>query len=241
TFTNVFRLDKIPLDPLTDKEYTYSLVNTGQEYEIAGMMEGDDIVLYNQLSTQSNAGDRIASTKVTGNYNGKIAKVFTTGQTYVLAVPTIISGSGITIEDIMANQTFVYTGYNNLPFSYNGSLYNTLGEVGGLPLVDPSSYVVYSGSIENLTGTDPQYRLDMLEALQIAYSGTLITDNSVINEILAITDFTDTNTDAVNLASILINTTLGGSIVVASTSSSSSSSGGGACVFGTSVFGDCTF
>jgi len=46
TFMNVEKLDKIPTDPLTEKEYTYSVLNTKQEFEIAWIMEWDDIVKF---------------------------------------------------------------------------------------------------------------------------------------------------------------------------------------------------
>ncbi|MBT3853103.1 hypothetical protein HOF65_03840 [bacterium] len=36
-------MDKIPLDPLTEIEYTYSVTNTRKEYELAGILETQDL------------------------------------------------------------------------------------------------------------------------------------------------------------------------------------------------------
>ncbi len=50
-FTNVTKLDKIPLDPLIDKQYTYSITANRNEYELAWIMEGDVIVFNNMYET----------------------------------------------------------------------------------------------------------------------------------------------------------------------------------------------
>ncbi len=215
TFSNVARLDKIPKDPLTDKEYTYSVTNTKQEYEIACLYEWDDVAKNTTIS-QAQAWDKTANARVTWNYNWKIAKVFHSWQTYILAVPTIISWWWTTVEEIMSNGSFVYTWYKNLPMSYSWSSYNNLWETWWLGLVNSWSYIAYSWSLSDLKWTDPTHRLQMLEWLKQAYSWTLILDNASINEILSITDFTTTNEQAVNIAWVFVNNTLWGSIATTS-------------------------
>ncbi|MDP2090595.1 MAG: prepilin-type N-terminal cleavage/methylation domain-containing protein, partial [Candidatus Gracilibacteria bacterium] len=41
-YANLSKLDKIPLDPITDKEYTYSTTANKYEYQLGGIMEGDE-------------------------------------------------------------------------------------------------------------------------------------------------------------------------------------------------------
>ncbi len=252
TFNNISRLDKIPVDPLTEKKYIYSVINTKQEYEIAWFFERDNISMNNEIIFQANAWDKIATVRVTWNYNWKIVKAYISWDVYVLAVPTIISWWPFTLEEIMTNQSFVYTWYNNLPFSYSWSQYNNLWEVWWLALVNTGSYLVFSWSLEDLKWTDSQYRLEMLEWLKTAYSWTLITDNSAINDILEISDFSESNQKAVDLAWVFVNNTLWGSVSTSSSSSSSTSTSTSSssssswgwwwdCIFWTSQFGSCTF
>ncbi|MDP2090993.1 MAG: LamG-like jellyroll fold domain-containing protein [Candidatus Gracilibacteria bacterium] len=40
---NLSKLNKIPLDPSTNKEYTYSITMNKNEYEVSGILEGDEI------------------------------------------------------------------------------------------------------------------------------------------------------------------------------------------------------
>ncbi len=152
TFTSVTRLDKIPVDPLTWKKYTYSVINTKQEYEIAWLFEWDVA----SITNETYAWDKIATARVTWNFNWKILKAFNTWKTYVLAVPTLISSWDITIENIIANWSFVYTWYKNLPFSYSWSNYDHQWWW-SLSFVDSSKYIAYSWSLSDLTWTDPKY------------------------------------------------------------------------------------
>ena len=45
TFRNVMRLDKVPVDPVTEVEYTYSVTNNRKEYQLAWILETQDLVL----------------------------------------------------------------------------------------------------------------------------------------------------------------------------------------------------
>jgi len=91
TFSNVENLDQVPTDPLTDKNYVYSITNNKQEYELAWIFEWDDIVLNNSIVSNTHAVLKTASTYITWEYNWKILKVVDGTNIYILAVPTIIS------------------------------------------------------------------------------------------------------------------------------------------------------
>ncbi|MFK7779715.1 MAG: fibrinogen-like YCDxxxxGGGW domain-containing protein [Candidatus Gracilibacteria bacterium] len=209
TFSNVGKLDKIPTDPLTDKKYIYSTTSTKQEFQLAGILEGDELVLNNELLFQASAVEKIATLKITGNYNGKLLKVSTGSLIYLLAVPSLITSSGLTLEEIISNKLLAYDGYKNLPLQYTGSSYNVLGD-SGIMLVDVDNYELYSGATLNvLLSEDPAERITLLEGLQKAYSGTVISEDGTIKEILAITDFSISNLAAVNLAGAIVSNTLG--------------------------------
>ena len=73
TFRNVNRLDKIPVDPVTDKQYTYSTTQNRKEYQVAGILETQDLVLV--PTSMVNAWETTAIARITWNYNGSILKV----------------------------------------------------------------------------------------------------------------------------------------------------------------------
>jgi len=211
TFDMVSRLDDIPVDPLTLNKYTYSVLNTDQEYEIAWIMEWDELGFIGN----SYAWENVVNAIVTWNYNGILAKVTSNNINYVLAVPTIISWEKTLLETIFTNRSFVYTGYKNIPFSYSWSTYNPLGEIDlNLVSTNQSEYVLYIWPISDLSDEDNVWpRIGLLEDLKIVYSWSII-DTSALQQITSITNFTDSNSVAVNLAWVIVNNTLGSEIYV---------------------------
>ena len=57
TFRNVMRLDKIPKDPVTEIEYTYSVTNNRKEYQLAWVLETQDLVLNSPQSNPLPVGE----------------------------------------------------------------------------------------------------------------------------------------------------------------------------------------
>ncbi|MDP2090123.1 MAG: FISUMP domain-containing protein [Candidatus Gracilibacteria bacterium] len=141
-FANLGKLDKIPKDPLTDKEYTYSVLVNGNQYQLGGIVEGSEIS-YNPhpnplpkgegidqltvatslplgeteggqkfLVSQTNAGTIEAQAYITGNYNGQMTKVLSGTTCNVLAVPSIITND-TTVTDLQQIVT-------NKSFVYRG-------------------------------------------------------------------------------------------------------------------------
>jgi len=45
TFSNVDKLDRIPVDPTTNEPYIYSVTNTRKEFELLWMLEWDDLAM----------------------------------------------------------------------------------------------------------------------------------------------------------------------------------------------------
>jgi prepilin-type N-terminal cleavage/methylation domain-containing protein len=212
TFSNVEKLDKIPKDPLTDKEYIYSTTNTRQEFEIACVMEWDEIsFIWNQV----NAWNKTAILKITGTYNWKILKVSTGGIDYVLAVPSIINWSWLTLEEIIPSKFLAYDGYKNLPAQYDWWTYNVLWD-SDIRLVDQIDYVVFSWDIKDLsdtTNTGTLARASLIANLQKAYTWTDISNIWEIAEILN----TEWSKAIESLASTIVNNDLGGSFIASST------------------------
>lgn len=119
------KFSKKPTDPKYPTiEYTYSLLNTGKEYQIAAAME-DSATAYNPIITPVYAATDILTAYLKGNYNGLIAKTQTGTTTYYLALPSIIlqSLSGATELSVPATMSgnLVLHKKGNIPSNYTSN------------------------------------------------------------------------------------------------------------------------
>ena len=191
TKLNVEKLDKIPTDPLTEKEYTYSTTKTKQEYQLSWIFESDDFAWLGILNN-TYAWDTITSAVVTWNYNGKVLKSLTWSECELLSLPSIISSQPETITeltDILTASWLVYNWYNNLPSNYRSSKYNADWWFA----YTSNKLVVYSDSDSCNDVYDPDdnaARNELITNLQTAYSGTILEAKDGIKDFVNI-DLTD--------------------------------------------------
>lgn len=202
TFIQSEKLNKLPIDPLIQTEYAYSITNSKKEFEIATILEWNDTSLYNNKTF---AGNLESLAHVSWNYNGKILKVLTWSTTYVLSVPSIITSTWFILDDIIINKKLVYNWYKNLPLNYKNTIYNTEWEI-NLNLVNEAYFVVFKWDINDLIKKDNTSRIQLLKNLQYAYSWTLIEN---VNEIKEIINVDVTNENKLDfLSSVIINNNL---------------------------------
>lgn len=129
---NLRNINKKPTYPLAWNEYTYSITNLKNEYQIWSIYEWTSVLSNNNnkqlLRTkliQVNAEDKNITAMVVWNYNDKILKINSWSSNCVYAIPSIIN-SDITetnVIDILNKNLFVYDKYNNLPASYKNNWY----------------------------------------------------------------------------------------------------------------------
>ncbi|MDD2871874.1 MAG: fibrinogen-like YCDxxxxGGGW domain-containing protein [Candidatus Gracilibacteria bacterium] len=176
--TNIDKLDRIPLDPLTNSNYTYSVTQKRNEYELAGIVEGDILGMNNEqgimnkVVSQTNAGTTEATAYVTGNYNSLMNKTASGETCYVLSLPTIIASDVETsnkIEDIVTENKLVYNGFKNLPNSFRTSKFKLNG---GFEF-NTSKLLSYNGSCQNLENNLGE-QMKLIAGLQLGYSGTVL-------------------------------------------------------------------
>jgi len=194
TVTNVEKFDKIPTDPLMDREYVYSVTHSKQEYEIAWIVEWDTIWLNSTLINESLAWDKVAKLKITWNYNGKFLKLSTWWVDYVLNIPSIITSTWGTLDYILANNGLAYNWYSNLPAQYDGSPYATMWETPEITLVDAATVIAYSGSFTTLAADTTAWetaRTELITNAQTAYTSSPIATDYQIAEIVNV-DLSDT-------------------------------------------------
>ncbi len=92
-------MNKKPTDPLVpSKEYSYSKLAYGNGYQLKSDWEGDSLAYGNTfLFPQAQAASSMpVLAYVKGNYNGIATKTQTGNTVYIIAVPSIISGTGTT-------------------------------------------------------------------------------------------------------------------------------------------------
>jgi len=114
--TNLSRnLNTKPLDPLTEKEYTYSVTHNQLEYELLSIYESD-LVSSNTLLNQAKAENR-AYPKVDWTYNWVFIKI----TDYYIPTPSIINSeildSDIVLDNTNIKSQIITWGENNLAYS----------------------------------------------------------------------------------------------------------------------------
>ena len=177
---NISKINEKPTDPLTGVEYTYSVLNNKQEYQLWWSMEWDLVTFDNSLVKVNAEGEKIWTAYVTWNYNAQIARVSTWWLVYVLAIPSII-GSDIstpTVDDLVSNKKLVYEWFSKLPSSYTWTSFKLDWE----PVLNlTNTLVVYTW----LTAPSTSWELlTLMTNLKQAYTWTDLITNSNYQEII---------------------------------------------------------
>ena len=181
---NVKKINKLPVDPLFDIEYTYSVTNKKNEYELWSILESTDLWIntyFENWATQQTIA------YITWNYNWKIIKTSQWNTTYILAVPSIINWS-LNLEnifDLIDENKLVYNWFTNIPSSYSWTFID-IEEETNLNIVNKNNILLFEWNIDDLINDNSNTRITLLQNLQNAYTWTLISDLSWINEIFAL-------------------------------------------------------
>ncbi len=185
TFKNVDKLNIIPVDPLTNSQYTYSITLKWNEYELAWITETNGTAKINTLD-ETYAWEINATAFVTWNYNWLLQKTLSWSNCYVFSLPTIIANDLETsneIEDIINNNRLVYNWFNNLPSSYKNSKF----KLDWWFNFTPNKFISYTDT----NNCNPLYdsvsntaRTNLITNLQESYSGTILETKDRIKEIV---------------------------------------------------------
>lgn len=163
-------LDKAPRDPLSESEYTYSVTEKRNEFEVAWAMETEEFALNKREEVY--AWDKLAVAYVSWNYNGLMNKTFSWSDCYVLNLPTIISSDIETsnqVDEIIKEKRLVFNWYRNLPSSYKWSKFNINGWFNFVP----NKLLSYKWNCEVLDKSLWE-KIKLIINTQVWYSWTLL-------------------------------------------------------------------
>ncbi len=213
-FANVWHISHIPTDPLTDKEYTYSVISTRNEFELWWITESDDLIV-NLFQNKANAWNTEAFAFTSGNYNWMMAKSLSGNTCNVLTLPSIIANDTSTtdLQQLVTQKKLVYKWYKNLPSSFTGSKFK---QDWWFDFVT-SKLNAYSdtSNCSLLTDkTDYSARVALLKWLKDWYSGSIVENAWEISNISQLTINTNSpSQEAIDLAWNYVNKIFGWNII----------------------------
>ncbi len=126
TVLHALTMNRIPLDPKFDAEYSYSVTQDKKSYQIAGVAETDEISYRLRTPSVDKAYAETYTAYIKGNYNGMVAKAVGDGYCKVIALPSITlselpSGSSVDLLSTWSGK-LAFMKKENLPASYIGKL-----------------------------------------------------------------------------------------------------------------------
>ena len=176
--TNLSRnLNEKPVDPLTEIEYTYSVINSQTKYELLSIYESD-LVSYNfnpgVVVNNTNAASSDYP-KVDWNYNWLFVKT----TSYYIPTPSIITSEQIpelwlTLDPTNIKSQII-TGWDNVIWLWNQALDINLS--------------VYTWSLDSDSSTFD--RQEFITQLQWAYTWTSLATTDIYKDLLAVTNDDD--------------------------------------------------
>ena len=188
--TNVQKLSKLPKDPLTDTEYTYSVTSNKKEFQLWAIVEWDTISS-TSLINSANAESVIQQALLKWTYNGQVVKTTYNWTTYIFALPSIVTAD-LTVQDLwdqVLQSILVYNGYTNIPASYDWT--NTIMTWWfDFNSSNTWAIVVFQWDVDELYSSWTMLKTFTIN-LQEAYSGSTLKNESLYTDLLSI----DTSND----------------------------------------------
>jgi prepilin-type N-terminal cleavage/methylation domain-containing protein len=173
--TNLSRnFNKIPLDPLYEREYIYSVTYLRNEYEILWMYEWD-FALNNSVFNQTFAAN--ITPKIKWQYNG----LFVKSQSYIVPVPSIITAEEIStwlwLDLIQSNvSSLVIDNGDNHP-----KIWLIQAQTGALDITLVSTWVIDSRITDN-------EKIAVMKLIQSAYTWSILANEWIYKTLLTTPD-----------------------------------------------------
>ena len=177
--SNIWRINKIPVDPITWKEYSYSVLSSKKKYEIWTVLENWLSINNEWLLNKSYAANLEWIAYVEWTYNWFVDKFTTWSNCYLLTIPSIITNdlSNTNIENIMWSWKLVYNWYKNLPASFQWTKF----KLNWWFDFKPTDILAYHDNDNcNALITDANKRDEALANIQTIYWNTILVNDKNI-------------------------------------------------------------
>jgi hypothetical protein len=199
---NLDKINKKPIDPLTENEYTYSVTSLKTEYQIWAISEWWQLGYKLPIKQTYAASKKQAKAMIRWTYNEKYLRVQSWTLNWILALPSIIVADTTEkeLQTILNNKKLTFNNYSNLPHSYNNMWYTMTGWFD----YTNSTPLIYSGSLKILADEEDK-KIEFITNLKKAYEWTILQWNPEYAEIINI-DTQMNQTNAINLVNNYINT-----------------------------------
>jgi len=169
-------LSELPLDPKTEQEYTYSLINSNNKYELLSVYESD-LLSKNKLINKSFASSNYM--RIDWTYNG----IFVKTPSYYIPIPSLLTSEDISSTLILDENNIksqIISGGNN-----KISIWLIPSKTGELNI----NLKVYTWTL-NIDSEDSD-KQDLINIIQEAYTGSSIANKSLYKMILEKTELND--------------------------------------------------
>ena len=218
SYVDAARLSELPLDPLTSSEYAYSTTASTWEYQLWAILEWSTISHNPFIHSSYAATSDFSYAYTAGSYNGRFlvhseAIDNTTNRVYVLWVPSILATntSDVTIEDILTNNTLVYSGRKISPSTYSWAVsrdndWSFAPQITSHGTNRWSIAVVYEWTSDELSTWSG--KIDLVNSLKTYYENTGLQTEDSIDDFVDIDTSTDPN-DAIALVNTFVSGDLG--------------------------------
>ena len=179
-------MSEVPTDPLTDKQYFYSVHNNKNENQVLALLEGDVSAL-NYWTDVANAASLAVTPRLDGNYNG----LFVKNSSSIVPIPSIMTAEDTTGGLVLSSSnigSMITHLWDNIPSV--GNVISNTGALTGL------NFSPYNGTITS-DSTDSD-KVALMDAIVTAYSGSSLENNGIIKDALSkswtgeLTAFVDT-------------------------------------------------
>lgn len=182
------RISEVPVDPLTFREFAYAKTQYTNEYQVWVIVEKESSIvwfpfLFTSQIHAANILKDFVSTLIRWNYNEKFITHKEGSNLYVLWVPTLLVNeiSDVTLQQIFANNSFVYKWWPAAPATYSGTLISKW-DWGFTPVnVTGQEHLIYTWSVSDMNTWS--WKLDFIWNLKNYYVWTDVEDSESYNEL----------------------------------------------------------
>ncbi len=183
--SGTIRVNPLPVDPISNLPYAYSVSANRFEYQIAWVFENPVSSIWLVWTQETYAAKRTGYVRLWWQYNWVLTLSNTGWLSYVLALPSLFTAdfTNPDITSIYANRNIIINGGTNLPAHYSSLVWSeelSYTMTWGVNFWNPN-FIVFSWDLESLINEAP--RLSFFKNLYSIYTTGDTVNNKYYDEI----------------------------------------------------------